>query len=286
MPRRPPHFKVFASAANHRKMRGVWDDDAVLAMWVRAGVLALQRFADRTSDSCLVSRRDLLVVAGTEPWVNAQRKLRRLVAATPLRVRCDCAASPLEGRCDCAGLWLDFPNFAEKQGFGSGNGKETVSSSSSTSSSTSKKSQRRASRAAPKQETDPQALAFTADFIAALERVHPGFDPPGESARNGWATQARLLLAKRGNAEARAVAKWLFDETNGSEDAAFWRSVVLSVTKFRAKFDQIAARKRQEERRGGRQSAGAGNCTSPLAERARAEIRRLQAVGGGSDGGG
>lgn len=135
MPRAVPHFKVFCSASNHRRLLGLWADDALLAMWVRAGVLCIERFADKTGDRCLVSRRDLLVVANTEPWANAAKKLRRLCSATPLRVRCDCAGSPLETRCDCAGIWLVFPNFAKKQFQFRENGKQTGPSSSSSSSS-------------------------------------------------------------------------------------------------------------------------------------------------------
>ena len=47
MPRRPPHFKVFASIQNHRHTLGLFDDDALLAMYVRAGILAIERYADR-----------------------------------------------------------------------------------------------------------------------------------------------------------------------------------------------------------------------------------------------
>lgn len=125
MPRRPPHFKAFVSAKNHRKLPGIAADDAVLAMWLRAGWMCIERFADRTQDTILVTQTDLGWIANTAPWVNVQKKLRRLVADTPLRVRCDCAASPLRGRCDCAAMSLEFPNFAEKHGFKGANGTET-----------------------------------------------------------------------------------------------------------------------------------------------------------------
>ncbi|HKZ73523.1 MAG TPA: hypothetical protein VJ011_05625 [Steroidobacteraceae bacterium] len=116
MPRnQAPHFKVRFSAQNHSKLRGLWDDDALLAMWVRAGVLAMERYADRTGDTCQLSQRDLLRIAATEPFANALRKLLRLVAATPLRIRCGCAAKALGERCECAGYSLTFPNLAEKQ---------------------------------------------------------------------------------------------------------------------------------------------------------------------------
>jgi hypothetical protein len=115
MPRSAKHFKIHCSIQNHRKTLGVFDDDALLAMYVRVGILAVERFADRTGDSFLVSSLDLERVAGCRGVANARRKLGRLEASTRLTV-CQ------EG----AGYRLTLPNFARKQGFGSRNRVETV----------------------------------------------------------------------------------------------------------------------------------------------------------------
>lgn len=130
MPRRPPHFKVFASIQNHRRAIGVFEDDALLAMYVRVGILAIERYADRTGDSCLLSSYDLERVAGCRGVANARRKLGRLVAATRLTLG-------QEG----AGYRLTIPNLAKKQFSRDGNGAETgpPSSSSSTTTTTEEK---------------------------------------------------------------------------------------------------------------------------------------------------
>ena len=110
-----PHFKVLFSIQNHRKMLGVYEDDALLAMYVRAGVMALERYADRTGGRCFLANRDLERIAQTSPFPNACKRLDRLVAATPLEIRCRCAGTPLEARCGCAGWELEFPNLSKKQ---------------------------------------------------------------------------------------------------------------------------------------------------------------------------
>lgn len=103
---RPKHFKVHCSIQNHVKTLGVFDDDALLAMYVRIGILAIERFADRHDDSFLVSARDLERLAGCRGVANARRKLGRLEANSPLTV-CQ------EG----AGYRLTIPNLRKKQGF-------------------------------------------------------------------------------------------------------------------------------------------------------------------------
>jgi len=97
-------------------MPGVYADDALLAMYVRVGIMAIERFADRTDDSFLCSGLDLTRLAGCEGVANAKRKLGRLEAETRLSL----------GR-EGAGWRLTFPNFAKKHGFKRGNGAETVS---------------------------------------------------------------------------------------------------------------------------------------------------------------
>lgn len=206
MPRRPPHFKVFASIQNHRKMVGVYDDDALLAMYVRAGIMAIERYADRTHDSFLVSRRDLMRVAATQPWANAQKKLHRLVAATPLRVRCECAASPLGGRCECSGVWLDFPNLAKKQFSRHGNGTETESSSTSTSTSSIKNRSFRAPRSrqlaleSPEPKKPPAPRNGTRNHIAEVRAIWPQCQAASAEYGKRWNTlgagRERLMAAR------------------------------------------------------------------------------------------
>ncbi len=123
------------SAQNHSRLPGLWDDDALLAMWVRAGVLALEKYADRTGDRCYLTDADLMKIAAAQPVVNALKKLARLVRATPINITCRCGhldyarllpdsarigagLLPDSGRIvcrRCSGWILTFPNLAKKQ---------------------------------------------------------------------------------------------------------------------------------------------------------------------------
>jgi hypothetical protein len=110
-----------------------------------------------------------------------------------------------------------------------------------------------AATAEPPADSDPAALLFAEQFRDALARFHPGWKPPTEAAFARWVRDARLLLRERGDEAARETARWLFDAGTPNADAEFWRSVVLSVPKFRERFDQIAAQRNRAppRRRGG-----------------------------------
>lgn len=99
-----------------------------------------------------------------------------------------------------------------------------------------------------KPEPPPEALAFAEDFQAALAARNPGYKAPSASALRRWADEARLMLQARPLDEARALARWLFESP--CSDAEFWRPNVMSVTKFREKYDQLAAVRRRSEIRG------------------------------------
>lgn len=132
--KQPKHFKVHCSIQNHRRMIGIYDDDALLAMFTRIGIMAVERYADKTGDSFICSGRDLERLAACGGVANARRKLGRLEAAGGPEV-CQ------EG----AGYRLTFRNFAKKQGFAfcSNHSASASSSSSSSSSTTSTKERER-----------------------------------------------------------------------------------------------------------------------------------------------
>jgi len=138
--KQPKHFKVHCSLQNHRKTVGIYDDDALLAMYTRIGIMAVERYADKTGDSFICSGRDLERLAGGHGVANARRKLGRLEAAGGPAV-CQ------EG----AGYRLTFRNFAKKQGFGNrlNQKRESPSSSSSTATATATKEREREAPPAP-----------------------------------------------------------------------------------------------------------------------------------------
>jgi len=113
MPRSKPHFKVRTTIANHEKMGSVWPDNDMLAMWVRLGVLAIERFADRTEDTFLVSDRELNLISGKGRADVARKSLEHLADISPISV---------ERRGD---VWrITIPNLRKKQGFKWNNSEE------------------------------------------------------------------------------------------------------------------------------------------------------------------
>lgn len=125
MPRSVPHFKVRLSIQNHEKMAAAFADNDMLAFWVRLGVKAVERFADRTGDTFLVHESELPFLTGTKRGDSARVVLNKLVSSSPLVANYQ---SP---------MWtIHIPNFSEKQGFKVKNGKASdVSASASASSS-------------------------------------------------------------------------------------------------------------------------------------------------------
>ena len=117
MARVKKHFKLHASLANHRKTAALFADNDMLALYGRIGILAIERFADKTGDSFLVHPRELLVLTGRGRADVARRSLERLADISPISV---------ESEGDL--LRIGFPNFAEKQGFDGKNGSRSGSS--------------------------------------------------------------------------------------------------------------------------------------------------------------
>lgn len=114
MARRPPHFKTMISIKNHDKMREVYGDNRLFALWHRLGIEAVARFADRTGDTFIVHDRELPGLTGLGRADVARTSLERLADVSPI-------SATREGD-----VWrITFPNFAEKQGFGPKKGNET-----------------------------------------------------------------------------------------------------------------------------------------------------------------
>ncbi len=127
MPRVPPHFKVRTSIKNHAKMAAVYRDDKLLAAYVRLGVEAIERFADRTGDTFILDERDLMGCTATERRDSARRVLDKLVTCSPLVYHFS------------EGLYhVHIPNLAKKQGFRPRNGSGMEVSATTTATTTAK----------------------------------------------------------------------------------------------------------------------------------------------------
>ncbi len=106
MPRVPPHFKVRLTAQNHVKLREVWPDNDRLALWIRLGVKAVERNADKTGDAFIVHESELPALAGKGRRDSAEKLLRYLVDTSPVVAK------------KTGTSWLvTLPNLAQKQGF-------------------------------------------------------------------------------------------------------------------------------------------------------------------------
>ena len=106
MPRVKAHFKVHLSLGNHAKTAAMFDDNDLLATWVRLGMLAVERRAGLTSDIFVVRREELPTLTGQKRGDSALRVWKKLLTSSPV------VANYSEP------IWtVEFPKFAEKQGF-------------------------------------------------------------------------------------------------------------------------------------------------------------------------
>jgi hypothetical protein len=165
---------------NHPKTTAMWGDNNLLAMYVRLGVLAIERFADRSDNSFLVHDRELALITGNGRADIARRSLQRLADLSPMSV---------ERQGD---VWLiTFPNLAERQGFHRKNGKLRAPPSTSTSTSTSKKKKReRAARTScPEFLEQEQRTRISAWAVRRNPRIEPNLLGPAWEAFRAWAEQ-------------------------------------------------------------------------------------------------
>ncbi len=102
------HFKLYCSFGNHRKTLGAYRDDRTMAAYARLGMLAIDRYADRTEDEFLVSSLDLMRVFNVGTLKAALWRASRLADLTPVRVQRADDVAPDAYR-------VKWPNFAKKQ---------------------------------------------------------------------------------------------------------------------------------------------------------------------------
>ncbi len=161
MPKGPKHFKVHCSIATHRKTAAMFTDNDLFATWTRLGILAVERFADRTGNSFRVSDRELMAITGKGRVDVARTLVSRLAHVSPTSASRD------------GDVWLiSFPNFSKKQGFKSGNGVQTGSSASAspTATSTKKKERQNSAPSAPKRARKQSRMSEVPDQLSEADR--------------------------------------------------------------------------------------------------------------------
>ena len=195
---------------NHRKLPAYADND-LFALWTRLGLLAIERFADRTGDTFILHQAELPALAGVRQFRKSLKVLQKL---------CEC--SPIVYEFSDGVFRIHFPNFAKKQGFGKRNGRETGDTPTATPTATSKEKESRAGARAqstagegkkpPKRkrpEPPPEALRL-ASLWAEMRASTIGTPKPVSLAV--WADDLRklLMLDKRDEAELESVIRWLY----------------------------------------------------------------------------
>ena len=117
VPRSKPHFKVHTTIKAHRKMAAVYADNRLLVLWLRLGIEAVERWADRTGDTFLIPDRELMALTGLGRQDVARTCLERLADVGPISAE------------RFGEVWrITWPNFQRKQGFFEKNGKESGTS--------------------------------------------------------------------------------------------------------------------------------------------------------------
>lgn len=215
--------------------------------WARDGI------PDSEAGRAVISIQNLQAITGTR---TGEAAWRRIQSATS-HVCCSAAASLLQqtrsGASSVLQVSIDWPKYAEYQhNFGEfareSRAKEGLRITRPASSSSDQKTDPQKFPPTPRAKREPkavppEALQFTADFVDGLVATNEGFQGPTPSGLAGWHKAARLLLQERPLPEAQDLARWLFEDDG--PDASFWRPNVMSLPKFRERYDRLQAVKRR-----------------------------------------
>ena len=106
MARSRPHFKVHTTILHHDKMSGVVCDNELFGLYVKLGVLAIERYASRNANTFTVSHSELLGLTNRKRIDKALLVLSKLIDNSPLTIAYQ-----------THNVSITFPNLLEKQGF-------------------------------------------------------------------------------------------------------------------------------------------------------------------------
>lgn len=261
MPRGKPHFKVRLSVKNHDDLPAVYSSNDLFALWVRLGMAAIERFADRTGDRFIVPDRELMMLTGKGRLDVARTSLSRLADVSPISAERD------------GDVWrIHFPNLAQKQGFRPRNGTVTGPPATATATATPEKldptecipdpDERGQGPTPPKPTPGPVEPAkpkpdypdivgeLCGRFLKARALSWPDLAEPTAAERWRWAKEMDRLLrlgppggkAGKNGADPEHVARvivWLYDPGNETKDAIFWRKNVRSIPTLRKQWEAL-----------------------------------------------
>lgn len=248
-------MRVHLTIRNHPTYAHVFADAELRSIWLGVLIVARGAFAGETGDEVTLGVGDVCWITSTREIRYGLPRLRKLCSAMGWQLTGSAPAGRQRAASDepPARHWrVRVRNFKQKQGVRSAIPSPPIPSTDTESEDDeSATPKRRSSTTVP-----PGAASFAEDFRKALLAVHEKIKEPTPSAFDRWRHSARLMLSADGReiAEARKLAGWLFNDK--SSDAGFWRGVVLSVPKFREKYDQMFAQSKRGKGDGAKRNLG------------------------------
>jgi hypothetical protein len=241
VPRVKPHFKLHTSIKNHRKTAEMVGKNDLFATYCRLGILAIERYADRTSDTFEVHDRELGWITGKHRADAARRSLRYLADISPISVEYQ------------GDTWrIKFPKFAQKQGFQFRNGARMGDSPSPSPSLREEEEKKKKPRAPSEPAREVCNRAWTAAKEAALAH-----GIPWGGALETWIARLRPRLREHRRRGDQALAQAIhgychFNE--GRSDDWPWRKFCRPVTllqkdKFASALEAYDQKRAREVRR-------------------------------------
>ena len=224
-----PHVKIHLTMKSHRKTAAIWDDNDLLACYVRLLELGMSQFAAKRGGVITLTRVELMEVT---------RKRRVDVALTLVQRLADIASMSVQHRGDVASILVR--NYAKKQGIGEKNGPRTAYLRSQNTDSE-YRTKSRSRKPAPTEGVPDWALDLARTLAEKVIAQRPGTDVPTAT------TPKRLAAWGRGFAKIHArgpspeeIAKrveWVFSPANLEREK--YAIVARSPTSFDEKWGRI-----------------------------------------------
>ena len=193
VPRVRPHFKAHTSISHHRMMSEIYPSNDLLSLWLRLGILAIDRYAAKAQDTVRIHRNELSALTGGKRRDKAEETLRLLASKLQLTLKKDGDYFQVQWR-----------NLSKKQGFGDNNGTETSNADAD------------ANTNAEAQVTMPGGM-LAPDFVEKLRQIRPGGVLYSAQQVQDWFLQKQPQMEARGVKNFRRAASNWFERASRPE---------------------------------------------------------------------
>ena len=207
MSRVRPHFKAHTSISHHRRMAEIYPNNDLLALWLRLGVLAIERYAAKSDDVLRIHRSELSALCGGKRRDKAEVTLRLL--ATKLELTLELVGEYFE---------VEWRNLAIKQGFTPKNCQGTANPNTNTN-----------TKAIGVDESEEEEAFDVSDFlqpdfVEQLRQVRPGGVLFSTQQVEHWFERKLPIMRSRGIKNfQRAATNWFNRASrNEVEEASRW----------------------------------------------------------------